>query len=197
MLHRDLVRHGLEFARALDRHQYEISPRGIVFPKQKAIVAGQFTTWVNGQDEQVDPNVVPTESLNYLLKAALKGSGAISAWYIAPFLNNTDPDATITAALFDYTLDEFTAYDESARQAYTLPTDPSAGAFSNSASPAVFTGDSSLVSPVNVYGAGILSVSTKGATTGKIFCASLFSSARPIDTGSKLTVQYDVAASSL
>lgn len=197
MLHRDLIRHGLEFARAIDRHEFEITPSGILFNKQKAIVAGQFTTWVNGEDMQVDPNVVPTQSLNYLLKAALKGTGAINAWYIAPFLNDLEPDATITAALFDGTLGEFTDYTELTRGVYTLPADPTAGAFTNSAAPAVFTGSGAIVGSVNIYGAGILSASAKESTAGTIFCASRFAAARPIDTGSKLTVQYDVAATSV
>lgn len=196
MLNRDLFRHRMEFARAIDLKQFEITPNGILFKKQKALVAGQFTTWINGEDMQVDPNVVPIESLNYLLKAALKGTGAIANWFIAPFLNDLEPDSTITAADFDTDLGEFTQYDETTRRAYTLPADPTAGAFTNSAAPAVFTGAAAIVGTVNIFGAGILSQSAKESTAGTIFCASRFAASRPIDTGSKLTVQYDVAATS-
>lgn len=198
MLSNDLLRHRMEFARAIDNHQYELTPQGVHFPKQRVFVCGQFDTWVNGADHQVDPNVVPTEALNYLLKAGFKASGATSTWYIAPFLNNTTPLANLTAALFDSTLNEFTAYTEAARQAFTLPADPTAGVFDNSAAPAVFTADNTVGTGagVDVYGAGILSVSTKEATGGVLACASKFNAARNLKATDKLTIQYTISATS-
>jgi hypothetical protein len=198
---KDLIRHGLEFARAIDRHQYEVTPSGIRFPKQRAIIAGAFTTWINGADMQVDPNVVPLQALNYLLKAGIKASGGLATWYIAPFVGNVTPDENLTALNFDSVLTEFTDYDETTRQAWTVPTDPTAGAYSNSAAPAVFTAASAVgTSPgVDIYGAVIISASAKSATTGKTLCGSLFDAPRNVKSGvvkDKLTVQYDVAAAS-
>lgn len=192
MLSPDLIRHRAEFARAIANHDFELTPAGIVFPKQKALVAGAFITKVNDRDMQVDPNLVPTEALDYLLLAGLKASGALSTWYIAPFLTNAAPTAALTAANFNTTLTEWIAYNEAARQAYTLPAAPTTGAFSNSAAPAVFTSNAA----ATVYGAGILSASAKQAATGKIFCASLFSAGRVLAAADKLTVQYDVSATS-
>lgn len=192
MLSPDLIRHRAEFARALANHDYDLTPAGIVFPKQKALVSGAFITTINDRDMQVDPNIVPTEALNYLLQAGLKGTGALSAWYIAPFLNNVAPTAALTAANYETTLNEWIAYDEAARQAYTLPASPTGGVFSNSAAPAVFTSNAA----ATIYGAGILSASAKEATTGKIFCASLFAAGRVLAAADKLTVQYDVSATS-
>jgi hypothetical protein len=180
---KDLIRHGLEFARAIDRHQYEVTPSGIRFPKQRAIIAGAFTTWINGADMQVDPNVVPLQALNYLLKAGIKASGGLATWYIAPFVGNVTPDENLTALNFDSVLTEFTDYDETTRQAWTVPTDPTVG-----------------TSPgVDIYGAVIISASAKSATTGKTLCGSLFDAPRNVKSGvvkDKLTVQYDVAAAS-
>jgi hypothetical protein len=200
MLTNDLIRHRVEFARAIDNHQYEVGPAGIVFPKQRAIVAGSMAhhSSSDGLGLIIDPNIVPLEALNYLLKAGVKNSGGLATWYVAPFLNNIDPLSTITAATFDGVLLEFRAYDEASRVAWTVPTDPTAGAYTNAASPATFTGDDTIDPDdgVDIYGAAILSAATKGATTGKIFAASLFSRTRNIGEGDKLVVEYSVTATS-
>ncbi len=191
-----MLRHRAEFARAIGNHQYEKTPTGILFPKQRAFVQGVFETLINGRDLQIDPNTVPVEALNYLLKTGLKNSGGLSAWYIALFLDDETPLSTLTAATFTATLTEFTDYDETTRQAFTLPTDPSAGSFSNSAAPAVFTA-SSAVDPddgVDIFGGAILSASAKSATTGKILCASKFSSLRNLKPTDTLTTTYTITA---
>lgn len=198
MLHPDLIRHRTEFARAIANKHFEISPEGIHFPDQKVLVAGQFDTWVNGKDHQVDPNVVPTEALNYLLKAGFKNSGGLGSWYIAPFTSNSTPGPTLTAATFTGTMGEFTDYDETTRVVWTLPADPTAGSFNNSASPAVFTASSDVDADdgVDIYGAAILSASAKSATSGKIGPCSLFTGSRNLKPTDKLTIQYTIAATS-
>lgn len=198
MLNNDLLRHGPEFARAIDQHQYEVTPQGIYFPKQRAMVMGQFDTWINGADHQVDPNIVPTEALDYLLKAGLKNVGGLATWYVAPFLNNVVPASTLTAANFNTVMGEFIAYNELTRVAYTTPADPTAGAFSNSAAPSVFTAAASVGADpgVNIYGAAILSASGKAAITGKILCCSKFSGLRNVKATDLLTVQYTLSATS-
>jgi hypothetical protein len=195
MFDNDLMQHRLEFARALDNSQYETSERGLYFPRQKVFVSGGFTTWVNGQDMQFDPNLVPAEGLAQILKSGL---GA-TAWYVAPFVNNTTVQSTLTAATFTATMGEFTAYDESTRQAWTVPTDPVAGVYSNSASLAVITASSSVGTGagVDIYGAAVIGASAKSATTGKLVCCSLFSGSRNLKAADKLTVQYDVNATSV
>jgi hypothetical protein len=199
MLHADLIKHGPEFCRALANRHFAISDSGIYFPKQRAIVQGVFETRVNGRDLQIDPNVVPTEALNYLLKTGLKtAAGVYTAWYIAPFLNNVTPGATLTAATFESVVDEFTQYDETTRVAWTLPSDPTSGSYSNSASPAAFTAASAVGTGagVDVYGAGILSASAKESTAAKLLCASKFSAARNLKATDVLTVIYTVSATS-
>lgn len=194
MFDNDLIRHGLEFARAIDNHQYEITPTGLHFPRQRAVVSGQFTTWVNGADEQVDPNIVPAEGLAQILKSGLGGV----PWYVAPFANATVPLSTLTAATFHSVLNEFIDYDEGSRVAWTIPADPAAGVYSNSAAPAIFTAAAAVGvgAGIDIQGAGLLSVLTKRATTGKLACASKFSGSRNLKTGDKLTVQYDISTTS-
>lgn len=194
-MHLDLQSRGLELARAIDAHQYEKTDNGIYFPRKRLLVAGLFRTWVNGRDEQVDPNVVPAEGIALILKSGLTGQ----TYYVSPFLNDLDPPTNLTAATFDSTMNEFTAYDETTRQAWTIPTDPVAGVFSNSASPAVFTAASSVGTGagVDVYGAAIIGASGKEATTNKIVCCSRFGGARNLKTGDKLTIQYDLSGTSV
>lgn len=197
MLNHDLLAHGMEFARAIDNHQYEVGPSGLHFPKQKVLVAGQFDTWINGADHQVDPNILPTESLNYLLKTGLTNVGGLSGWYVAPFVNNVTPLATLTAATATATLGEFQDYNEANRVAYTVPVDPAAGSYSNSAAPAQFTIAGSVPGGgVDIYGAMIISAAAKAATTGKILCASKFTAARKVFATDVLTVLYTINATS-
>ncbi len=94
---------------------------------------------------------------------------------------------------------EFTDYNEATRVAYTLPTDPTAGAYSNSAAPAVFTAATAVGTGagVDVYGCAIISASAKEATSGKLGPVSLFTAARNLKATDKLTVQYDVNAVSV
>ena len=195
MFDNDLMQHNLEFARALDNLQYEQSNQGIYFPRQKVFVSGGFTTKVNGRDAQFDPNLVPAEGLAQILKSGL-GTGT---WYIATFVNNTTVQSTLTAATFDGTMGEFTDYDEAARPAWTVPSDPVAGVYTNSASLAVFTAATAVGTGdgVDIYGAAVIGASGKGATTGKLVCCSLFSGSRNLKAADKLTVQYDISATSV
>lgn len=181
------IRHRMEFARAIDRHQYEVSPQGIVFPRQKSMIAGIYTTWINGADMQVDPNVIPAEGLNKILK-----NGIAVGSYIVPFTQNVTPGSTLTAANFGATLTEWTGYSEAARQAWTIPADPTGGVYSNSASPAIFTANA----VATVRGAGLQTTSPKSDATGACYAASKFGTERVMAVGDKLTVQYDVSATS-
>lgn len=192
MLHVDLLRHGPEFLRAIENHKYEITPDGVLFPNQRALVAGAFTTWVNGGDMQVDPNVVPAEGIAQILKSGINGT----SWYIAPFTNNSTPGSSLTAATFNSTLAEFATYNEANRVAWTIPADPVAGSYTNSASPAAFTIGAVGGAGQAIYGAGILSIATKSATTGKLLAASKFSAARTLYETDVLTVEYALNATS-
>ena len=145
---------------------------------------GRYTTWVNGADPQVSYNVVTAQGIAQILKA---GIGSLSL-YIAPFTTDATPSGSLTAANFDSTLTEWTGYAESTRQAWTKPTDPVSGTYSNSASPAVFTANAS----ATVIGAGLLSNSAKESTAGVLISASKFGASRSLVSGDKLTIQYDI-----
>lgn len=176
-----------ELWRALQGRKYEQSDAGIYFPGPKLFVAGQYTTWINGQDMQVDPNIVPAEGLAEILK-----NGVTQPAYIAPFTTNATPNSALTAAEFDNILTEWVGYSETARQAWSIPADPDAGVYSNSVAPAVYHSTGA----ATVYGAGLLTEDAKAATTGKLYAASKFNNSRVMSNGDLLTIQYDIAATS-
>lgn len=190
----DVIRNRLDFARAIANRHYEKHPNGIFFPKQGLLIGGQYTTWVNDADMQVDPNVVTAEGINALLNRRFI-TGAAAGAYIACFLNNLTPGDALTAASFDSDLNEWTTYNEANRPAWTLPGATTTKALSNAAAPAVFTASVG-VAALNVYGAAILDGQNKESTTGGCTAASKFSAARVLNAGDKLTVQYDLAGAS-
>jgi hypothetical protein len=145
-------------------------------------------------DEWEEDNIVVDEGLNYSLDASLSGGTPITAWYVALFKNNYTPISTNVASTFfgaGVANEATTEYDEATRQAWT-EAGVSAKTITNTASPAVFTFNTT----VTIYGAALVSTSTKGGTTGTLMSASKFSSSRAMLNGDQLTVTYTLTASS-
>jgi len=185
--------HRREVLQRIGAHKYERRTDGvIVFPAMGIMIGGSWITQVNGADIEVTPNIIPDEGLDDLLDVWL-GNGTQSAtWYIAPFSGNITPANTLTAATFDGTATEFTNYDEAAR--VTWADDAVSGqAISNAAVKADFTMSAG---GGTIYGAGLLSVSTKSAVTGKLAAATRFGSSRTLAVSDILTVQYTLSAAS-
>ena len=181
----DLQKHGREFLRALANHHYEMTESGVYFPEQHAWVGGSLVHWKNGADMRVDNNTFTTEGLNYLFSVGMKAGTAATAFYVAPFTGNVTPAATLTAATFTSVLTEATAYSESARPAYTMGSVAS-GSVNNSASRAEITANAT----VSIWGAGILSVSTKSSTSGTCIAAAKFASVRDLVSTDVLAFDY-------
>lgn len=194
MLGSDVIKHSREFLRALRNGRYEETGNGLLFPEQKVFISGVFTSMVNFKDKQVDPNLVTTQGLTYMVGVSLAGVSQIAAWYIAPFAGNYTPTAGLTAATFTGTATEFIAYDEATRKVFT----PGAvtASISNSASRADFT-MSVGVTNQTLYGGGVLSASAKSATSGTLFAVTRFASPRTgLNAADILSLQYDLASSS-
>lgn len=183
----DLFRHKREFLRAANNHHYEVTPNGILFPKQQAIVAGTFTHWVNDRDMCVDSNVVPIEGLKNIL------ANGVGNNFLAPFLNNITPGSSLNAADFTGDFQEFTDYAETARPAWTVPADPDDPLYTNVASPGVFSSTVD-VEALDVWGAVLISSSPKESTTGVVNAGSKFTVKRTLTYPDKLTLQYDLSA---
>lgn len=186
-----LASHGAEFRRAVNNGKFEVSDTGLLFPAQKLTVGGVFGVAVNDGEFEYAPNRVVDDSINFIIDLILNGGTPIPTWYIAQFSGNVTPAANLTAATFPATCTEFTGYQETVRQEYIVPNAASLST-SNADNLASFT----ITSAATIYGAAILSVSTKGATTGRLLAAARYLSSKVVDNGDILKSQYTFGASS-
>lgn len=143
-------------------------------------------------DEWFDPNLVTNEGLNYMLDIMFNGTAQSVTWYIAPFEGNYTPLATDTAASFPASSTECTAYTQSTRVTYVSAASASQ-VVTNAASPATFTFNATKT----VYGASLVTVATKSATTGKLFAAARFSTSKNVVSSDQLLLTYQFTASSV
>lgn len=178
--------------RELRAGRFVPSDEGILVPDLKLKVGGHFTINVNGGPDEISPNRVVNEGLDHLLDVTLRSATQITTWYVALFAGNVTPAATWTAANFTSLSTEFINYDESTRPEY-VEAAVSSQSITNLASRAVFTISTG---GGTVYGASIISASAKSATTGKLFSATRFASARTLDATDVLNVAYTISASS-
>lgn len=194
---RDLQKHSREFATALRNHQYETTDEGIYFPKQRAIARGVYTHNVNGLDERTDENIVVTEGLNHMLDVTLHGTTAIGTWYFGLFSANVTPVSTWTAANFTVNSTEITSntegYSETVRQTF-VEAAASAASTNNTASKAAFT--IATATSIAVWGAGLLSLNTKGGTSGTLMSASKFSAVRTLFNTDIFNLGYTLSLTS-
>lgn len=143
-------------------------------------------------DTETVHNLIPTEGINYLINAGLKGTTPITSWYIGLYEGVYTPVAGDTAATFPGSATELTAYAEATRQALVLGT-VATGAADNTASLASFTGNTN-----GKYARGgfVVSAPTKGAATGTLISAVQFSSPKAFDSGTILRVTAGFSISS-
>jgi hypothetical protein len=134
-------------------------------------------------------NLVVNEGLNHALDVLFHGTSAVDPWYVALFEDNHTVVAGDTYAVPGYT--ECTAYDEATRQAY-VEAAASGQSITNSANRAVFT----MSATKTVYGAAIVSVSTKGDTAGGgvLWCAAKFSSSKAVNDDDTLEITYTITS---
>lgn len=185
-------RHANEARRQIQLNKYEHTDSGIYIPKMGLNIAGQFETSINGGPWDIDANMVVTEGLNHIVGVALAQATQKTAFYIALQGGDVAVAATWTGANYTANATEFTAYDEATRVLW-VDGSVSAGAVSNTASPAVFTisANSSVV-----RGAALMEASAKSATTGVLVCAARFSADKTLDDDEELRVKYTITATS-
>jgi len=197
MLGFNLNKHIREFQRYIRNFQYEVSPRGIYFAKAKALMGGTYTHWVTGYESEMASvhNIIPDEGLNHMLGVALKSASQITSWYLMLHSGSGTPAASLTAANYNSTLTEITSgaegYSEATRVAWagdavdTVNTE-----VTNDATPAAFTIVTATSLAVN--GAGLVSVSTKGSTSGTLISAGKFGSTRTLSNTDVFNLKYKV-----
>lgn len=194
-----LARHASEFAREIRGNRYDVSPGGLYLPAAKIFVQGLYThrrRTREGAEPWIDtPNLLPTEGINSLLDNGFAASGA--AAYLSLYAGAIDPAANWTAASYPATADEITSgsegYTQATRVAWSTAA-AAAGSKDNYASAAVFT--IITATTLGVWGVGLHTVSTKGATTGKLMSATRFGSQRTFSNTDEFDVKYRLTITS-
>lgn len=193
----NLTAHQRELARAIRNYRYERTDYGGIFmPDQRVFIGGVFEHEVirNGESLGVmqDHNLVVDEGLDHVLTALFTGAGQVSPWYVGLFENSGyTPASDDTAANINTRSTETVSYDESTRQEY-VEGSVSGQSISNSASKATFNMNNG--SAKNIYGAFLVSNSTRAGTSGTLLASSKFTSARNVANGDQLLITYTFTA---
>jgi len=163
--------------------------------EQSFDIGGKFTFELVRDGKVIDKweekNLVVNEGLNHLLNVYLGATAKVGTWFVGLFEGNYTPISSLTAATVAADAVESSAYAEATRPEWV---DAAAVTqqITNSASKATFT----INATKTIYGAFLVSDSTKGGTTGTLFAASRFSAARSVVADDQLLVTYTVQATS-
>jgi len=134
-------------------------------------------------------NLVVTEGLNHVLSSTFDGATQITAWYVG--LKNTGSVAAGDTMASHAGWTENVDYSQAARPTLTLGT-AAAGSIDNTASKSVY----SINGTATIAGAFITSDNTKSGTSGTIYGAVDFGSARSVISGDTLEVTVTLTAAS-
>lgn len=176
---------------------YQENGAGLLVPAAskidvRGVYHGQIIRAGEVIDEFEDPNLVVNEGLNSLLGVMFNSATQITAWYMGVFEGNYTPLATETAATIATASTESTAYASTTRPAYVQAA-PSSQSITNSASRASFVFNATK----SIYGAFLVSTSTKSGTSGVLFSAAKFSAVKSVQSGDELLLTYMFTASSV
>jgi hypothetical protein len=149
-----------------------------------------FEQYRNGRkiDEWDVRNGIVTVGLNYALDTIFRGTTQISTWY-AGLIDNVSYSALDNADTMSSHAGwiELTTYDEAARQTWS-PGAASARAITNGTQ-MTFTASATAA----VKGFFVASNSTKGGTTGTLWCTGLFDAVRNVLDGDEIKLTYTVS----
>jgi hypothetical protein len=128
-------------------------------------------------------NLLPQVGINHAAGLLLGTTAPISAWYVGLFEGNYVPDASVTAAQLTSLVGECTAYSEAARPLWAGVYD-GVSSVDNLASKATFT----LTADKLIYGAFLVSSSTKGGTSGVLLSIARYSTPQDLKSGAVFSV---------
>jgi hypothetical protein len=169
---------------------------GLLMPESNILAQGQYDCQIirDGKviDEWTEKNLVVNEGLNALLGIMFNASAQITTWYCGIFEGNYTPVATVAAANIASASTECTAYVASTRPEY-VEAAPSSQSITNSANRASFVFNATKT----VYGAFLISSNVKNGTTGTLFSAARFATAKGVESGDELLLTYTFTASSV
>lgn len=148
----------------------------------------------NGEviDREDITNLVVNEGLNHLLDVTFHSGTQVGTWYLGLFEGNYTPAAAATAANIASAATECTAYDEATRQEYKEAA-ASSQSITNAADKATFT----MNATKTIYGAFLVSNSTKGSTSGILFSAGRFNAPKQVVDDDQLLLTYTFNAQSV
>lgn len=155
-------------------------------------VHGHFEVSVNDGPWEIEPNLVVTEGLNYILAAALGNAAQKTTFYIAPFTGNVTPVAGWTGANFTANSTEFVNYDEATRVLWADDA-AAAGSIGNATVEASFTMSAG---GGTIRGAALVEASAKSATTGILVAAARFASDKVLAVAEVLKIRYVITMTS-
>ena len=167
----------------------------ILLPDTTLTVGGVFHCEHIREGQVIDAwgqsNLVVNEGLNATLNVMFNGVTQIGTWYVGLFEGNYTPVSTVTAATITAAATECIAYNEVVRQQYVAVAS-TAQSMTNSVSKATFTFNATKT----IYGAFLVSNSTKSGTTGTLFSAARFSASKAVVSADQLLVTYTLGAAS-
>lgn len=182
--------------RALRKGTARVTEAGLFVPDAKVCIGGVFSVYdldADGNRIGEGHNRVVTTGLNRLLNV-LVGHNPSPTFYLAPFVNDVEPQANWTGANFPSIAGEFTAYAAGTRpQWVTVPS--TNGELTNIADIANATLTLNAGGPYTIRGCALLESSAKGGTTGALFAAGRFDDdITGLSGGGKLGLEYRLAA---
>lgn len=169
-----------EFAADVTKGRYSKTPEGIVLDKGVKLT-GLYTHGVNGGGWVQETNLVPDAAILAILNTFYGSRSKDSAFYLAPFSGSASPAAGWTSANFTANATEITStsegFSESTRQLATFGSAASGeiDSYSSLASFTIVTASS-----VAINGLGLLTLNTRGGTTGLLASAIKFGSTRTV-----------------
>ena len=134
--------------------------------------------------EETTHNIMPIESLNYILNAALKSGTQHPTFYVGLFEGSYTPQATDVMATFPALATELTAYSSATRPTLVLG-DVDSGNVDNFEDITEFTGTTN---GKQAAGGFISTAPAKGGTTGPLISAVKFPTARNLNSGGRIEV---------
>jgi hypothetical protein len=185
-------KHHKEFTKFIQAGDYEFTDGGILI-HNSAIAGGNYYHTVNGEDEQVDHNLLPAEGILAILECYFGGTTPPTDFYMSLYSGNVSPASTWTAANYVANATENTSqtegYSGTSRPTWT-PGAAAAGKIGNLSARASYTIVASTT--VTFYGAGMHTVQTRGATTGTLASATKFAAARTLNDTDTFELGYEI-----
>lgn len=186
------MKHASELRRFVASGDFEETEGGILI-HGSMMARGKYVHDVNGEDEQIDYNLVPAQGILHMLDVTLGAVAKEAAWYLALYSGNATPASGWTAANFTGNSTE----NVSVAEGYTgtirptwSPAAAAAGKIGNLASRAAYT--IVTASSVTFYGAGLLSAVNRGATSGVLASSTRFAAARVLNNTDVFNLGYEV-----